>query len=90
MAHVYGLRTMLAGLAGMGVLLAGLWLLERGHRHEAYFAFATGVGAIIAALAAKSVGSAAVGGGGLVPGFRNLMGPSKPGETPPPPPGGTP
>ena len=86
---IHGMRTLLAGLVGMAVLLAGLWLLERGHRHEAYFAFATGIGAIIAALAAKStltsVGTAAVGGDGIVQGVKNVLSPSKPGETPPAP-----
>lgn len=80
MKHIYGLRTLIAGLFGMVMLLAGLWLLAKDHRHEAYFAFATGVGVIISALAVKSVGSSAVAGEGLTKGLQNLMTPRKPGE----------
>lgn len=75
-----GYRTLLAGIVGMETLLAGLWLLERGHRHEAFFAFATGIGAIVSALAVKSIGSSAVGGDGLKKGLANLTGTSTPGD----------
>jgi hypothetical protein len=78
--HIYGLRTLIAGLFGMVVLLAGLWLLAKDHRHEAYFAFATGIGCIIGALAAKSVGATAVGGDGIKGGVANLLTSKKPGE----------
>jgi hypothetical protein len=77
-----GYRTLFAGIFGMVVLLAGLWLLAKDHRHEAYFAFATGIGCIIGALAAKSVGTSAVSGEGLKQGLANLTGPTKPGGTP--------
>lgn len=80
MKHIYGLRTLIAGLFGMLMLLVGLWLLERNHRHEAYFAFSTGIGCIIGALAVKSVGSSAVAGDGLKKGLQNLATPAKPGD----------
>ncbi len=79
----YGYRTLIAGLFGMSMLLLGLFLLAKEHRHEAYFAFATGIGAIIASLAAKSVGESAVGGDGLKGGVQNLLTPSKPGDPKP-------
>ena len=80
--EIKGYRTLFAGIFGMVVLLVGLWLLAKDHRHEAYFAFATGVWCIIGALAAKSVGTSAVGGEGLKQGMANLLGPTKPGDPP--------
>ena len=80
MKHVYGLRTLIAGIFGMVMLVVGLWLLAKEHRHEAYFAFSTGIGCIIGALAVKSVGSAAVNGDGLKGGAANLLTAKKPGE----------
>jgi hypothetical protein len=80
----YGYRTLAAGIFGMVCLVGGLWLLAKDHRHEAYFAFATGVGAIVASLAAKSVGESAVGGDGLKGGVQNLLTAKKPGDPPTP------
>jgi hypothetical protein len=77
---IEGYRTLFAGIFGMLVLLFGLYLLAADHRHEAYFAFATGIGCIIGALAAKSVGTSAVTGEGLKGGIQNLMTNSKPGD----------
>lgn len=82
-AFLIGNRTLLAGLFGMVCLVLGLWFLALDHRHEAYFAFATGVGAIVASLAAKSVGESAVAGDGLKGGLQNLLTPSKPGDPKP-------
>jgi hypothetical protein len=75
-----GYRTLAAGIIGMLILLFGLWLLAVDHRHEAYFAFATGIGCIIGALAAKSVGTSAVQGEGLKGGMANLLTNKKPGD----------
>ena len=58
----------------------GLWFVQAGHRHEAYFAFATGIGAVVGALAVKSVGAAAVGGDGITNGVKNLLTDRKPGD----------
>ena len=77
---IAGYRTLAAGIFGMLVLLFDLWLLAADHRHKAYFAFATGVGCIIGALAAKSVGTSAVQGEGLKGGIANLMTDKKPGD----------
>ena len=82
-AKFEGYRTLFAGVFGMLILLTGLWLLAQDHRHEAYFAFATGVGVIIGALATKSIGESAAGGDGLKGMVQNLMTQSKPGDPKP-------
>ncbi|MEY2669193.1 MAG: hypothetical protein RJA59_1831, partial [Pseudomonadota bacterium] len=50
------------------------------HRGGAYVFFATGISAIVAGLVTKSVGTSAVNGEGLKQGWKNLVGPSVPGE----------
>jgi len=79
---IEGLRTLFAGLVGMVMLLIGLWLLAKDHRHEAYVFFSGGIGAIVASLVVKSVGTSAVNGEGLKGGLANLMTDKKPGDPP--------
>lgn len=78
MKHIYGLRTLIAGIIGMVLLVIGLWLLKEDQRGAAYVFFSGGVGAIVASLVVKSVGTSAVGGEGLKKGWDNLTTPSKP------------
>jgi len=85
-----GFRTLFAGLVGMVCLVIGLKLLSVDQRGAAYVFFSGGIGAIVASLVVKSVGESAVGGDGIVQGWRHITGPSKPGDPPPPAaPGGT-
>jgi hypothetical protein len=85
-----GYRTLLAGLVGMLCLVVGLKLLSVEQRGAAFVFFAGGIGSIVAALVVKSVGTSAVGGEGVTQGWKNVMGPSKPGDPPAPPAGGSP
>jgi hypothetical protein len=80
---VKGLRTFIGTMVAMGLLTLAFILVAPDRRHEAFFAYAGGVVGALSALAAKSVGSAAVGGDGLKEGWKNLTTKSKP--TPPEP-----
>jgi len=82
MKELKGSRTLIAGIIGMVCLVIGLWLIKEDQRGAAYTFFAAGIGCIIGALTVKSVGTAAVEGNGLTRGFKNLVGPSKPGDPP--------
>jgi hypothetical protein len=75
-----GFRTLLAGLIGMLCLVVGLKLLKEDQRGAAYVFFSGGIGAIVTALVVKSIGTSAMNGEGLAQGWKNLTGPSKPGE----------
>jgi hypothetical protein len=75
-----GFRTLLAGLIGMLCLVIGLKLLNADQRGAAYVFFSGGIGAIVASLVVKSIGTSAVNGEGVTQGFKNLMGPTKPGD----------
>ena len=81
-----GFRTLFAGLVGMGCLVFGLYLLQSDQRGAAYVFFSGGIGAIVAGLVVKSVGTSAVNGEGTSQGWKNLTGASRPGEVAPPPP----
>ena len=80
---IEGYRTFIAGLFSLVCLVGGLYLIEAGHRHEAFFAFAGAVVGIMTALFAKSVGVAAAGGEGLKGIVKNLTTDSKPGDPKP-------
>jgi hypothetical protein len=80
MRELKGYRTLIAGLIAMLCLVVGLKLVASEHRGGAYVFFATGISAIVAGLVTKSVGTSAVNGEGLKQGFKNLVGPSTPGN----------
>jgi vacuolar-type H+-ATPase subunit I/STV1 len=80
MKELRGYRTLIAGLIGMLCMVVGLKLVAAEHRGAAYVFFATGISAIVAGLVTKSVGTSAVNGEGLKQGWKNLVGPSTPGE----------
>jgi hypothetical protein len=82
MKELRGYRTLIAGLIGMLCMVVGLKLVAAEHRGAAYVFFATGISAIVAGLVTKSIGTSAVNGEGLKQGFKNLVGPSKPGDAP--------
>jgi hypothetical protein len=82
MKELRGYRTLIAGLIGMLCMVVGLKLVAMEHRGGAYVFFATGISAIVAGLVTKSIGTSAVNGEGLKQGFKNLVGPSRPGDPP--------
>lgn len=79
MKALYGWRTFIGTVLAMVFLVIGLVLLDRSQRHTAYVFFAGGIVGALGALAAKSVGTAAVNGEGLKNGLANLLTDRKPG-----------
>jgi hypothetical protein len=78
-----GLRTFLVTLVAILALVVGLKLLQADQRGAAFVFFATALVGLAGAQVVKSVGSKAVGEGeGITQGFKNLMGPSRPGDPP--------
>jgi hypothetical protein len=62
---IIGLRTLVAFLASLAVMLTGFWLLPPEVRGAAFVFFAGGIGALMAALAGKASIDALAGGGGI-------------------------
>jgi hypothetical protein len=87
MKKIEGWRTFTVTLIGILALVVGLKLTREEHRKDVFVFFSGALVGLASAYAAKSVGSKAVGGEGLVGGWKNLVTASKPGE---PPAGGTP
>ena len=65
--HLYGIRTLIAGLAALVCLVVGLLFVEPPHRHEVYLGFSAGVGAVVSALAYKSIRTAGLEKPGAAP-----------------------
>ena len=82
MKKIEGWRTFSVVLAGIFMLVLGLWFVSPDHRKDVYVFFSGGLVGLASAYAAKSIGTKAVGGDGLTGGFKNLMGTSKPGDAP--------
>jgi hypothetical protein len=82
---IIGARTLTFGLASLCVMLAGFWMLPADARGEAFVFFASGIGALMAAVAGKSSVDSLAGGGGIAGAKAALMTSAKP-EAPPDPP----
>ena len=80
MKKIEGWRTFIVALVGIFMLVLGLWFVSPDHRKDVYVFFSGGLVGLASAYAAKSVGSKAVGGGGLKGGLDNLLTAKKPGE----------
>jgi hypothetical protein len=75
-----GWRTFVVVLVAIIMLVLGLFFVKDEHRKDVYVFFSGGLVGLASAYAAKSVGTAAVGGAGLKGGFATLMTDKKPGE----------
>jgi hypothetical protein len=82
---VNGLRTLIAFLASLVVMLTGFWLLPSDARGAAFVFFAGGIGALMAAIAGKASIDALAQGGGIGGAKAALMTSAKPGAPPEPP-----
>ena len=89
---ITGLRTLIFGLASLGVLLVGFKLVPPEARGAAFVFYVSGLGALMVAMAGKASVDALSQGGGVAGAKAALMTPAKPGESPaePPAPGDAP
>jgi hypothetical protein len=84
--NLTGSRTLIGLLGALGVLLAGLWLVEPAARGAVYGFFAGAVVGLLSAQVVKSSVGLATNGEGLKGGLENLLTAKKPGDPPPSPP----
>ena len=82
MKKIEGWRTFIVVLVSIGVLVLGLFFVSPDHRKDVFVFFSGGLVGLASTYVAKAIGVRAVGGEGLKGGVANLMGPSKPGDTP--------